>query len=112
MPWQVVLVAIIVVAVVMLPFVMLYLRRRWLTGQGGLFDCAYQLPDVPGPGWMLGVARYRRDQLEWFRAFSMSLRPRYSFPRATTTYIHQRTPRALRPSRCSRDRSSSRCRTA
>jgi len=95
MPWQVVLVAIIVIAVVMLPFVMLYLRRRWLTGQGGLFDCAYQLQDVPGPGWMLGVARYRRDQLEWFRAFSMSLRPRFTFPRTTTAYIQQRTPQRL-----------------
>ncbi|AQP47222.1 hypothetical protein BW730_06595 [Tessaracoccus aquimaris] len=95
MPWQIVIVTIIVVAVVMLPFVALYLRRRWLTGQGGLFDCAYQLPDAPGPAWVLGVARYRREQLEWFRAFSLSLRPKHVFPRVGTTYVHQRTPQGL-----------------
>lgn len=95
MPWQIVIATIIVIVVVMLPFALLYLRRRWLTGQGGLFDCAYQLRDVPGPGWVLGVARYRRDQLEWFRSFSMSLRARHIFPRSTTAYVHQRTPQGL-----------------
>lgn len=93
MPWQIVIVTIIVVVVVMAPFALLYLRRRWLTGQGGLFDCAYQLPSAPA--WILGVARYRREQLEWFRSFSMSLRPRHIFPRSTTAYVHQRSPQGL-----------------
>ena len=37
MVWQFVMTAVIIIAVVLLPFVLLYLRRRWLTGQGGLF---------------------------------------------------------------------------
>ena len=36
MVWQFVMTTVIVMAVVLLPFVLLYLRRRWLTGQGGL----------------------------------------------------------------------------
>ena len=36
MVWQFVATTLVVVAVVLLPFVLLYLRRRWLTGQGGL----------------------------------------------------------------------------
>jgi len=36
--WQFVMTTVIIIAVVLLPFVLLYLRRRWLTGQGGLFD--------------------------------------------------------------------------
>lgn len=95
MPWQIIALTIIVIVVVMAPFALLYLRRRWLTGQGGLFDCAYQLPDAAGPGWVLGVARYRGERLEWFRSFSMSLRPRHIFPRTTTAYVHQRIPQGL-----------------
>lgn len=91
MPWQVVVVTLVCVAVVMAPFVLLYLRRRWLTGQGGLFDCAYRLRDAPaGAGWVLGVARYRGETLEWFRSFSLSLRPKVVFRRAGTQYVHQR----------------------
>lgn len=93
MPWQIVFTTVIVVAVVLLPFVLLYLRRRWLTGQGGLFDCAYRVrDDAPGAGWVLGMARYRGDDLEWFRAFSLSLSPKVTFQRAATTYVHQRSP--------------------
>ncbi len=95
MPWDIVLLGLVVVAIMLVPFVLLYLRRRWLTGQGGLFDCAFQRRDVPGPGWMLGVARYRGDQLEWFRSFSMGLRPRMVFPRTITAYVHQRHPQGL-----------------
>lgn len=95
MPWDILLVTLVVVAVILVPFVLLYIRRRWLTGQGGLFDCAFQVQGVPGPGWMLGVARYRGEQLEWFRSFSISLRPRLVFPRMTTAYVHQRIPQGL-----------------
>ena len=96
MPWDIVIVTVIVIAVAMLPFVLLYLRRRWLTGQGGLFDCAWQLhEDAPGGGWVLGVARYRGETLEWFRAFSMSLRPAVVLHRFSTAYVHQRIPQGV-----------------
>ena len=96
MGWDVAIVVICVTGVVAMPFVGLYARRRWLTGQGGLFDCAYRMTDgVPGSGWVLGLARYREDRLEWFRAFSLGLRPSVSLQRGTTTYVHQRPASGL-----------------
>lgn len=95
MPWGLIIVTVIVIAVAMTPFVLLYLRRRWLTGQGGLFDCAHQIETKQGSAWVLGVARYRREQLEWFRAFSLGLRPQLVLPRVTTGYVHQRQPQGL-----------------
>ena len=95
MPWDIVVLTLVCVVIAMLPFALLYLRRRWLTGQGGLFDCAYQVDSDQGAAWVLGVARYRREQLEWFRAFSLSLRPKVVFQRVTTMYVHQRVPQGL-----------------
>ena len=96
MTWGVVAVVIGVTLLVAMPFSALYLRRRWLTGQGGLFDCAYRVTDgVPGSGWVLGLARYRGDRLEWFRAFSLGLRPDVCLARSRTTYLHQRPANGL-----------------
>lgn len=91
MTWGVVGIVMFVTLLVAMPFIALYLRRRWLSSQGGLFDCAYRITEgVPGSGWVLGLARYRGDRLEWFRAFSLGLRPSVSLRRATTAYLHQR----------------------
>lgn len=96
MSWAVVLIVILVVCVIAMPFVGLYLRRRWLTGQGGLFDCAYRLrDDVPNSGWVLGLARLREDRLEWFHAFALGLRPAVSLQRGVTAYVEQRPASGL-----------------
>ncbi len=96
MTWDVVVVVMCVTLLVAMPFIGLYLRRRWLTGQGGLFDCAYRVSDaVPGGGWVLGLARYREDRLEWFRAFSLGLRPNVSLTRSTAAYVYQRPASGL-----------------
>lgn len=96
MSWGVVMVVIGVTCVVAMPFLGLYVRRRWLTGQGGLFDCAYRMTEgVPESGWVLGLSRLRGDRLEWFRAFSLSLRPAVIFQRGMTTYVHQRPASGL-----------------
>ena len=96
MPWDIVVLTLVCVVIALLPFALLYLRRRWLTGQGGLFDCAWQLhEDAPGGGWVLGVARYRGETLEWFRAFSMSLRPAVVLHRFSTAHVHQRIPQGV-----------------
>jgi len=87
------LIAVVALVVVVLPLVWLVARRRWLARSGGLFDCSIRLnTTTPGAGWVLGVARYREDRLEWFRSFSLSLRPRLVFPRAETRAGGQRTP--------------------
>ena len=76
-------------ALLVAPIVALFARRRWLTGQGGLFDCARR---VAGGQWNLGFARYRGDALEWFRAFSVSLSPHLVIRRGRSDYIEQRHP--------------------
>ena len=94
--WEIIIVALVVIALVLAPFVLLYLRRRWLTGQGGLFDCAYRNSEqTPGSGWVLGMARYRGESLEWFRAFSLSLWPKRVFSRVGMMYVSQRPPAGL-----------------
>ncbi|MGV8847181.1 DUF2550 domain-containing protein [Tessaracoccus sp.] len=96
MTWGVALVVLGVTCLIAMPFVGLYARRRWLTGQGGLFDCAHRVSDgVPGSGWVLGLARFRDDRLEWFRAFSLGMRPSVSLQRGMTTYVYQRPASGL-----------------
>lgn len=87
------LVALTLVVLLLVPVVFLSGRRRWLSRQGGLFDCSLRLStSTPGTGWVLGVARYSGDNLEWFRAFSLSLRPRLIFPRSQSRAGVQREP--------------------
>lgn len=87
------LVALVLAVVLLVPLLWLGARRRWLARQGGLFECSLRLSTkTPGTGWVLGVARYAGDNLEWFRAFSLSLRPRLIFPRSQTRAGLQREP--------------------
>lgn len=87
-----VLIAVLLV-VVIVPVVWLTARRRWLSRQGGMFDCAVRLGhSTPGTGWVLGVARYRAESLQWFRALGLSFRPGLTFDRAGVRAGAQRTP--------------------
>lgn len=86
-------IALVIAAVVLLPLAWLIARRRWLSHGGALFDCSVRLKTTtPGTGWVLGVARYREDRLEWFRTFSIAWRPRLVLPRAQTSAGLQRRP--------------------
>lgn len=78
------------------PLVILYARRRWIARAGSMFDCSVRLSErIPSSGWVLGVARYSGDALEWFRSFSLSLHPQLTFERAATSAGEQRVPDAL-----------------
>ena len=46
----------------------------------------------PGRGWILGIGRYSGDDLEWFRIFSLTPRPRRVWRRATLSYDGRREP--------------------
>lgn len=93
---ELLLMALALVLFVLLPFFVLYGRRRWITGQGGVFDCALQLRGKDaGVGWSLGLGRYRGHELQWFRAFSLSLRPRRRFQRGQTHFVNLRGPSAM-----------------
>ncbi len=86
-------IALVIAALVLLPIAWLIARRRWLTRGGAMFDCSMRLrTTTPGTGWVLGVARYREGRLQWFRSFSLSLRPRLVFRRDQTTVGPQRAP--------------------
>ncbi|NLE99318.1 MAG: DUF2550 family protein [Propionibacterium sp.] len=94
--WELLWIGLALVFFVLLPFMALYLRRRWITGQGGVFDCALQLTgQETGVGWSLGLGRYRGHELQWFRAFSWSLRPRKRFVRGQTHFVARRGPHPL-----------------
>lgn len=68
-------------------------RRRWLAREGGTFECSARLrTTTPGAGWVLGMARYGGEQLEWFRFFSYSTRPRRRFRRDEVRVVDTRDP--------------------
>lgn len=94
MGWiELLVIVAVLAALLLLPVLYLYGRRRWLTGQGGVFDCAMQLkPGSAAGGWSLGWARYRGEEVQWFRAFSLALTPRERFRRARTTFVGSRRP--------------------
>lgn len=77
----------------LIPLVWLFARRRWLSRQGGIFDCALKSPQRGGR-WALGAARYQGEDLEWFRALSLSLRPKVRFRRTGTSALSQREAEA------------------
>lgn len=83
------------VVLVVAPVIGLFLRRRWLSTRGGVFDCALRLrTDGSGTGWATGLARYEAEQLQWFRTFSLSLRPKLVLWRDDTTSAGTRAPAA------------------
>jgi hypothetical protein len=69
------------------------IRRRLLGRNAATFDCSLRRdrPRKPG-GWMLGVARYEEDRLEWFRIFTLNPRPGYVLQRARLDLIEGRQP--------------------
>ncbi|HNV12042.1 MAG TPA: DUF2550 domain-containing protein [Propionibacteriaceae bacterium] len=90
------LVAAILLACLILPLVGLFVRRRWLSSRGGVFDCGLRLNDTtPGAGWAIGMARYQADTLEWYRIFAVSLRPHLVLRRDHTVSLGRRTPDAV-----------------
>jgi hypothetical protein len=95
--WLAVVVVLLLVALVSAAaLAALPLRRRWLAREGGLFECSLRLKSAtPGAGWVLGMARYNAEVLEWFRFFSYSSRPRTSFQRDDVRVLNNRDPDAV-----------------
>lgn len=89
-------IVLIVLVLLVLPLIILALRRRWLSRSGGTFECSLRLrTTTPGTGWVLGVARYSGEQLEWFRFFSFSFGPRKTFRRGDVVVLENRAPDAI-----------------
>lgn len=83
---------------VALGFAVLF-ARRWVLGRSsGAFECSLRMaiPSKFGAaaaarGWTLGLGRYSETELEWFRIFSFSPRPKHTFQRSMTVH-KRRTP--------------------
>lgn len=68
-------------------------RRRFLSRLSGTFDCSLRsTTDRPGKGWVLGLARYEADRIEWFRVFDLSPRPRRVMQRSHLQVQERRYP--------------------
>jgi hypothetical protein len=71
----------------------LVVRRRLLSRHGGTFELSYRVrTDRPGRGWVLGLGRYSGETLEWWRVFSLSRRPKRSWPRESLSFDGRREP--------------------
>jgi hypothetical protein len=90
----------VLVALPILFWLGLFIRRRWLARGGATFDCSLrrlssalvrQKGAASPRGWMVGLGRYAGEDLEWFRAFSFAPRPRYVVPRSSTM-VSRRDP--------------------
>ncbi len=99
--WPVV-VAGILLALLLMYAVALMIRRRVISRGGGTFELSHRLgrPDAAGGpgsgrGWMLGLGRYTREELEWFRIFSLSPAPRRTWPRTALSYVSSRVPQGM-----------------
>lgn len=112
MPWwvwlldSVALLALLVIAAV--GWVMA--RRRWIVRTGGAFDMSVKTSEAPGaPGWTIGVAVYRDLDVAWYRTFSLSLRPKYTFHRGEVVIEGRRRPTGAESHALHDDHVVSRC---
>ena len=64
-------------------------RRFLLERGGGTVECGLRSPNG---SWRLGVASYQREELCWFGALGMSMRPDVVFPRRDLTVVSRRLP--------------------
>lgn len=87
----------LVVLLVLLYGLLLVLRRRVLSRNGGTFELSHRLRSDQGPGrgWLLGLGRYSGEELEWFRIFTLSPRPKRSWSRHALSYEAAREPEGV-----------------
>lgn len=71
-------------------------RRRFLGRKAATFDCSLRrdgrVASRRPSGWMLGVARYEEDRLEWFRIFTLDPRPGWVLERNRLELVTSRPP--------------------
>ena len=95
-PWVDVLDAFgLVVAVVLVYGISLVLRRRLLSRHGGTFELSHRMGEVDAGAsgsWVLGLGRYTGDDLEWFRVFTLSPRPKRTWRRSQLAFDEVRDP--------------------
>jgi hypothetical protein len=91
--WVVDVVGVALVLALLLP-IGLILRRRWISRRGTAFELSVNTRSTGATprGWTLGLGRYQEDQLDWYRFFSLSWRPKRRFHRGDMEVVERRTP--------------------
>jgi hypothetical protein len=84
---------LVVVGVLVLAYVAVAGRRRLLQRGGGSVELSLRLkPQAAGRGWSLGVGRFARDELQWYRVFSLAPGPRRTLLRGDLQVERRRPP--------------------
>lgn len=90
--WVVDVVGVLLVLALLLP-IGLILRRRWISRRGTAFELSVNTRSgTSSRGWTLGLGRYQEDQLDWYRFFSLSWRPKRRFHRGDMEVVERRDP--------------------
>ena len=90
--WVVDVVGVLLVLALLLPICLIF-RRRWISRRGTAFELSVNTRSGASPrGWTLGLGRYQDDQLDWFRFFSLSWRPKRRFQRGDMEVVERRDP--------------------
>ncbi|MDO5721587.1 MAG: DUF2550 family protein [Actinomycetaceae bacterium] len=76
------LVLIALIAAVLV-IVALLVRVRMIGRIVGTFEC-WTRPDTSS-GWVSGMARFGKEEFQWFRLVGLAYGPQYRFPRRTST---------------------------
>jgi hypothetical protein len=79
----------VVLVLIVLAAVALATRRYLLERSGGTVDCALRRPSESG-AWRLGVLSYQHDELRWYGALGILLRPECVFHRRALSVISRR----------------------
>ena len=83
-----------IVLLVVAPLIAINVRRRVLSRSGGAIELSLRLrPKTQGRGWVLGIGRFVGDDLQWFRVFSLSPRPRRTLSRRDLAVRARRLPK-------------------
>lgn len=85
--------AIVLLGVPLCYGVLLVFRRRWISRSGGTFELSWRRHSASeGRGWVLGLGRYSHEELQWFRIFTPSVRPKEALRREHLRYLGVRVP--------------------
>jgi hypothetical protein len=77
-------------ALIVLAAAVLAIRRFLLERGGGTIECGLRRPAGRG-SWRLGVVSYQRDELYWYDALGVLLRPEHVFQRRMLTVLSRRS---------------------
>lgn len=80
-------------ALALLAFVAVIVRRYALERSGGAVECYLRPVHGRHRSWRIGCGRYGTDELRWYRIFSLWPRPAVELPRRGLVVVGRRSPK-------------------